>query len=357
MQKIWLFSLFLIVLIAPANIHAQDEVFREVLVISQDDFVLSIDWHPTEDKLASASGNSVYIWDTESGDLLQSFEAHTGGIGYVEWSPDGSQLATLGGDLQLGMSDVATVWDVDTESVIHRYAIPAYTVRWSPDGEKLLMITELANPRDLEGDHLLFSLYGLNVFSVWAAESGEALWYASFTMSRPGWTHAQNNPVHAVWLSNEEFLGINSWGEITIWSIEKRQLSRFCGELRDDPFGALQDIDWNPHTRQVAIAINDSRSRAYGFSILSIDPEEVIIHIESPEFVDAVAWCPDGRVLATGGSTNAIRLWDANTFEELAVIPHNERVWSSSWSPDGRFLATAEWGTPGTIRIWEIMLY
>lgn len=359
MRKIWCCFLLCVMLIVSSNTYAQDGGYREVLVITQDDFVHCVDWHPTENKIATASGNSIYIWDVETGELLQSFEAYHGDINYVDsvvWSPDGTRLVSTC-DHPMNAGCVPMVWDVETESAISHIDLPAYSVSWSPDGERLLMITELVSPHDLKDNHPLLNPYPLDVFSIWSPETGEADSYYSFAINRhPGWTHSQNNPSHALWLSNSEFWGINQDGEVTIWNADTRQLSRVFLELNGDPFGANQGVDWNPHTHQVAVAINDNRSGTYGFSVLGIDPEEVVAHIESPEFVDAVAWRPDGQLLATGGNTNAIRLWDASTLEELAIIPHNAPVWSSSWSPDGRYLATAEWGNPGTIRIWEITL-
>ncbi len=357
MQIIGLGFLLCVVLITSSMAYAQDEVFHEVLTITQDEFVRSVDWHPTENKIVSASGKSIYVWDAETGDLLKSFQAYTGGINYAAWSPDGDRLVSIGDDLQMNMYNVPLIWDIETQSIIHRIVVPTYSISWSPDGDNLLMITELVNPDDLGDNHPLLSVYPLWVFSVWSAEYGEARAFYSFAVnSRPGTTHSPNIPSEAVWLSDNEFLGINYGGEITIWNTVTDRLLRVFLELNGEPFSATQGIDRNSHTQQVAVAINRNRSGIYGFSILSIDPEEVITHIESDTFIDAIAWSPDGHLLATGGDGNAIHLWDTNTFEELAAIPHSKSVRLSSWSPDGRYLATAEWGSPGTIHIWEITI-
>src|SRR5262249_62136702 len=50
---------------------------------------------------------------------------------------------------------------------------------------------------------------------------------------------------------------------------------------------------------------------------------------------------PDGRTLAAGVQTGAIRFWDTATWEERASLPvHNRGVQALAFSPDGRFLAS-----------------
>src|SRR5260370_40311766 len=66
--------------------------------------------------------------------------------------------------------------------------------------------------------------------------------------------------------------------------------------------------------------------------------------------VHALAFSPDGRILATGGEDGA-RLWDGTTGQLIAILPVGY-VDGSSFSPDGRTLAT--WSYKKTIRLWDI---
>ncbi|MFH8348191.1 hypothetical protein [Streptomyces sp. NPDC018045] len=69
--------------------------------------------------------------------------------------------------------------------------------------------------------------------------------------------------------------------------------------------------------------------------------------------VNAVAFSPDGRTLATGSVDRTVKLWDTATDRMLAtLIGHVGSVYALAFSPDGRVLATA--GDDGTVRLWDV---
>jgi len=68
--------------------------------------------------------------------------------------------------------------------------------------------------------------------------------------------------------------------------------------------------------------------------------------------VYSVNCSPDGSRIVSGSNDGTIRIWDAETFEEILVLRgHESYVHSVCFSPDGALLASGS--GDGTVRIWD----
>ncbi len=68
--------------------------------------------------------------------------------------------------------------------------------------------------------------------------------------------------------------------------------------------------------------------------------------------VMALAFTPDGRLLASGGQDGRIKFWDPHTGEERGTLEaHERRVSAVAFSPDGRLLASGSFDR--TVKLWD----
>jgi len=78
------------------------------------------------------------------------------------------------------------------------------------------------------------------------------------------------------------------------------------------------------------------------------------ISLNHPTAVNAIAFSPDGSVLATACSNNLIYLWDAHSGGFLAELKgHVSPVKEITFSMDGKLLASM--GDEATVRLWGIL--
>ncbi len=73
--------------------------------------------------------------------------------------------------------------------------------------------------------------------------------------------------------------------------------------------------------------------------------------------LSAMAFSPDGRMLAVGDYSKEVCLWDTATGWRFGVLKQTDIVYSLAFSPDGRVLAVSsckDWGRKFGFRLWDV---
>lgn len=118
------------------ELWSPDESSLQVALTGQAGEITDIDWSPDGTRIASVGeASDVFLWDTSSNSIIARLEGQSANRfnNSVTWSPDNRQVASASDD------GTIWVWDVNSQQgleIVDRDS-PVYAIAWSPDGKKL----------------------------------------------------------------------------------------------------------------------------------------------------------------------------------------------------------------------------
>ncbi len=289
---------------------------RAVYRFPAGDSVRSALFTPDSQRLLLADDSGVvYLWDTSSGNLIDSFE-NTGrsAIREIVLHEDTLLLA--------GASDALTLWALFARPAvgefIARQSERVVDVVYAPDGET---IASGGGNRDDTAVHL------------WDSVSGEETRLAGHTAPITGLAYSGNRLASAA----ED-------GRAFIW-----QDGEQAGVITsDDPFFGVAY-----HANQIALGGNTGELTLWDVTGDADNWQQQRIIEAHPARITALAFSADGALLASSSLENTVQIHDPATGEQLQTLAgHTDTVQSLAFSPDGALLATGS--RDRTIRLWDV---
>ncbi|GAB4471640.1 MAG: hypothetical protein Kow0088_05580 [Anaerolineales bacterium] len=142
--------------------------------------------------------------------------------------------------------------------------------------------------------------------------------------------------------------GVRVWDSQTGEIVQLLKHARY-GEVLSE---SVWSIAYSPDSQIIASGSSDPKDDKYQIHLWNIVDGQLLLTIESSDFIDSMAFSPDGSTLAVGTSAGPINLYKVVDGSQLAILEgHLDSVNSISWSPSKEYLASG--GDDNLIRLWD----
>lgn len=320
-------------------------------------------------RLVSSAGKIAKVWDAGTGLELATLQGHTNSVWSVAFSPDGKRIATASYDKSV------KVWDSTSGKELANltgHTAIVFSVAFSPDGNRLAS----------GGQDRIVKLWNVNV------DADDNL-VAPVEQSGPG---------------KQAFKSIDDTGGAVVFSRDGKLLAsagrRFVVPGKDQLKNLIKGIGnpaapdlsplkiWDLATGKVVCEFPVLRGDVRWPIWLAFSPDSIHVagegvhgavtiwdittggevrRFEQGRSVHSAAFSPDGKILASAGSTldaYQVKLWDVTTGKVLQTLDgHMGSIISLSFSPDGKRLISASIPTyrendgardPSMVKLWNV---
>lgn len=292
-----------------------------------------------------------------------------GAVYSVSFSPDGEQLAAAGPDTFVSIWDVNTrnwtaLWPYHSESVSSVAFHPGGKFVFSTGLDGLLLIWDLRSD-SIKVQEFPFSNPNVDPFSLTLSEDGKWLGYynsvlieisqfnesdgsLSFFGTIPGSRPFVFSPFDEIVASKNDRGEDNS---IELWELKTgKRLRKLVGRAN-----RLTALAFNPDGSILASGYEDRTIKLWDVQ----SGEDIQTLNGHQTSVSCLDFSPDGAILASGsyaGAVNGeIKLWHVKTGLAIqTIVPEAGDVNSVTFSPNGSFLASAHSDPNKYLNFWQL---
>jgi WD40 repeat protein/serine/threonine protein kinase/tetratricopeptide (TPR) repeat protein len=332
--------------------------------------VKGVAFHPNGKLLASAGYDStIKLWDLDTGLQVRTVPGRQGPVRCVAFSPDGKRLASGGNERTV------KIWDTSDwrEVVTLPHSRTVQCLAYSPDGKRLLvgdysgtamlwLDPETAKGVPLYGHSgivygVAFSPDGRTAATV-ATDGSTRLWDAN--KGRESRTiRGHTGTVYAVAFSpGGGCLATAGWDRaVKVFDLSDSQADRDIDLILPGDYrgGSYPRIAFSPDGKRLAVAARDlatSLNRPTPLQVRDVDTSEPLLKVARPGGFRSVAFSPDGSRLAADWG-NDVKVLDSHSGRELVTLTgHTKQVNAVAYHPAGKRLASA--GDDHTVIIWDL---
>lgn len=318
------------------------------------DAVLSVDWSPDGSMLASASHDkTIKIWDVENEECMKTLIHVTGsqniGVNDARWSNDGAMIASGADDNTIKVWNTET-WECKTYD---KYDAIVRAVSWSNNDDKLAvgvgLTVSILDVSSFSEDTLIKEHVD-RIKSVALSPDGNRFVSTSYDYTLRIWDANTGECLNIIDVSSRAYsvdwspdgsriVSGHTDSKIRLWDANGNPITSWSESER----GCVYSVEFSPNGTRIASGSDDGQGY-YGVKIWDARGNRIAVLTGHLQRVEDISWSPDGKKLVSGADDRTVKIWDVEKEECLHTLMQTDPVMAVAWSPDGKKIAFGQYG-------------